>query len=60
MTHAIERTNPTGVPFRGKCMKCGQEDLPMSAALVDCPADNIMSDEAALLDLIPNGKGDEG
>jgi hypothetical protein len=41
-------------------MKCGQEDLPMSAALVDCPADNIMSDEAALLDLIPNGKGDEG
>ena len=56
MAHAVKRTSPTGGPFRGKCIKCGQEDLRMSAALDDCPADDIMSDGAALVDLIRNGK----
>ena len=52
MSHAIERTSPKGQAFIGKCMKCGKEDLPMIAATQDCPADALVSDEAALLDII--------
>lgn len=52
MTHAIERTNPKGQPFRGTCTKCGKQDLPMDAVAQDCPADDVVSDEAALLDIL--------
>lgn len=52
MTHAIERTSPKGGPFIGTCTKCGAEHLPMSAVHQDCPADDIVSDETALLDII--------
>lgn len=52
--HALERTSPRGKgqKFIGRCIKCGEEGLPMSAALHDCPADVVESDAAALLRLI--------
>lgn len=52
MSHALERTSPTGQPFVGHCIKCGAENLGMVGALQDCPADAIVSDEEALLHLI--------
>ena len=54
MTHAIERTSPTGpgMKFIGRCIKCGQENLMMKDALVDCPADGVVSDTQALLDIL--------
>ncbi|MEC9434637.1 MAG: hypothetical protein VYD87_17160 [Pseudomonadota bacterium] len=52
MSHALTRTNPTGRPFVGRCIKCGQEGLRMTAVAEDCPADHIMSDEAALFSVL--------
>lgn len=54
MTHAIERTSPTGPgqKFVGKCVKCGQDGLRLSDGTKDCLADEIMSDEAALLHIL--------
>lgn len=37
-THGLERTSPKGGPFLGRCVYCGVENLPMSAALEPCPA----------------------
>lgn len=52
MSHAVIRTSPKGGPFIGQCSKCGQGGLRMSAALEDCPADTLVSDEKALLDIL--------
>ena len=53
MTHAITRTNPLGVtPAVGKCIKCGTEGLSFADALVECPADGLVSDEQALFDIL--------
>lgn len=54
MSHAVIRTSPKGGPFIGQCSKCGKRELGMGAALEDCPADHLVSDEAALLDIINN------
>lgn len=35
-THGLERTNPKGEKFIGRCRYCGIENLPMSAALDPC------------------------
>lgn len=53
MSHAIKRTNPKGpgMKFVGRCTKCGQENLMMKDALLDCPADEVVSDTQALLDI---------
>ena len=53
MTHALTRTSPKGMKFIGRCIKCGQEDLDIGAPLLPCPADALVSDEAALLSLLP-------
>jgi hypothetical protein len=62
MSHAIERTSPKGPgqKFIGRCVKCGRDGLGIGDGLKDCPADAVMSDEAALLSLIepPASKGD--
>lgn len=63
MSHAINRTSPTGPgsKFIGRCYKCGTEGLGLGDALKDCPADHIVSDEAALLAILdspPAPKGD--
>ena len=53
MTHAITRTNPLGVtPAVGRCTKCGAEGLSFADALVECPADELVSNEQALIDLL--------
>lgn len=52
MSHAVERTSPYGRPFVGTCSKCGEPILGMSAALLPCPMDGVVSDEQALLDMI--------
>lgn len=54
MSHALIRMSEKGPgkKFIGRCMKCGMEGLPMSAALRDCPADGVVSDETALLDIL--------
>jgi hypothetical protein len=57
MSHAVYRTSPMGTKFLGRCIKCGQENLGLSAPLEDCPADNLISDEAALLALIEKPTG---
>lgn len=36
-THGLERTSPKGGPFVGRCVYCGADGLPMSAALEACP-----------------------
>jgi len=56
MSHALIRTNPTGrgQKFIGRCHKCGTESLPISAAAQDCPADALVSDSSALLDVLSN------
>lgn len=35
-THGLERTNPKGGKFIGRCVYCGLENLPMGAALEAC------------------------
>ena len=50
MTHAVIRTSPHGQNFIGRCSKCGEDGLGMGAALVDCPADGVVSDRQALLE----------
>ena len=54
MSHAITRTSPKGPgrKFIGRCTKCGEDGLKMSDALKDCPADDLVSDEKALIDII--------
>ncbi len=54
MSHAIERTSPTGPGeiFIGMCIKCGQTGLKIGDGLKECPADDTMSNEAALLALL--------
>ena len=54
MSHAIVRTSPKGPgqKFIGHCTKCGRDGLGLSAALEDCPADALVSDEAALMDIL--------
>jgi len=52
MSHALIRTSPKGTPFIGRCLKCGDEGLGMSDALKDCPSDNTVSDEQALLEIL--------
>lgn len=60
MSHAVIRTSPKGGPFIGHCSKCGEKGLGMGAALRDCPADNLISDEAALLEILDQPDKDGG
>ena len=54
MSHAVVRTSPKAPArkFIGHCTKCGRDGLGLSAALEDCPADALVSDEAALMDIL--------
>lgn len=52
MGHAIKRTSPHGTRFVGRCVKCGQEGLGSNAPLTPCPADHIVSDGQALMELV--------
>ena len=52
MTHALTRTSPMDRCFIGRCDKCGEIALGMSAALLPCPMDVVISDEQALIDAL--------
>ena len=54
MTHAIERTSPKGKgnKFIGICIKCGEEGLDIGAATKECPMDDEISDQEALMSII--------
>lgn len=52
MAHAVVRTNETGIPFRGRCIKCGAEDLPIGAGCQPCPQDDLESDADALIHIL--------
>lgn len=58
MSHAVIRTSPKGggQKFIGRCTKCGKEGQGLSGALEDCPADEVVSDEKALIDIIEGPK----
>lgn len=58
MSHAIVRTSSKGPgeKFIGACTKCGAGGLKLSDALRDCPADSIVSDHAALLQILETPK----
>lgn len=58
-THVIERTSPKGPGqrFEGKCILCGLEDLPASAALEECGNPQGVSTESAIIAAIL-GDGD--
>lgn len=64
MSHAIERTSPKGPgqAFEGMCIKCGQTGLKLADGLKACPADDTMSNEAAILALMeaPAAQPDTG
>lgn len=49
-THGLERTSPKGGPFLGRCIYCGRQNLPMSAALKACA--EAPSQEQQILDAI--------
>ena len=53
-THGLERTNPKGQKFIGRCIYCGREGLPSGAALWPC--DKAPSQEQQLLDAIEGGR----
>ena len=57
MSHAIIRTSPKGQTFIGRCHKCGAENLGMADALRDCPADSLINDTQALIDIIGEEQG---
>lgn len=61
MSHALTRTNPKGEgqKFIGRCTKCGRENLSAGAALEDCPADAVVSDGQALLDILDQDEDDQ-
>lgn len=58
MSHAIIRTSEKGPgqKFIGRCNKCGQEGLTLGDALEPCPMDSVVSDAAALCDIIDQRK----
>lgn len=54
MSHALERTSPKGKgqKFVGRCIKCGKENLTFSDLQEICPAEGLVSDQQALLDIL--------
>ena len=42
--HTLIRTNKKGVPFRGKCVNCGKEDLKMEQMWEECSVDSDQND----------------
>jgi hypothetical protein len=54
MKHAVHRTSPKGPgsPFIGRCVNCGKQGLPMSAALEDCENVRGVTEDEALIEAI--------
>jgi hypothetical protein len=58
-THSLERTAPKGGPFIGRCVLCGQPNLPMSAAQEWCPNPINGTQDDALINAIFPAPGGE-
>ena len=51
--HNVRRTNPKGIPFRGTCVLCGQDDMTMKEAMTtECPNQRELTGDEALLEAI--------
>ncbi len=49
MKHSLERTSPKGQRFIGVCVLCGEPELEIEAANLECPnLRGLTSDEAVL------------
>jgi hypothetical protein len=59
-THSLERTSPMGGPFVGRCVLCGTEGLPASAALKMCENPELVTEDEALLQAIEGPATDAG
>lgn len=55
-THSLRRTNPKGQKFLGTCVLCGEENLPMEAALRPCPNQRGLTQDDALIEAV---RGDD-
>ena len=55
-THSLQRTNPVGQPFIGRCVLCGAANLPATAARTECINPAGVTQEQALLDAV-TGEG---
>ena len=55
--HMLDRTNPKGIPFVGRCRLCGEEGLPAEAVTFPCPGGLGRSYVAELVNVI-RGNGD--
>jgi hypothetical protein len=51
-THSLERTNPKGKKFVGRCVLCGATNLPAEAALWPCQNPRQVSQEDMLVEAI--------
>lgn len=51
-THALERTNPFGERFIGRCRLCGKEGLTSGAALEPCDNPRGLNQAEALIEAI--------
>jgi hypothetical protein len=51
-THSLERTNPKGQNFIGRCVLCGATNLPAKAALWPCQNPRQVSQEDMLVEAI--------
>jgi len=58
--HYVERTSikGEGMPFVGKCILCGKENLPASAALEKCTNPRGLTVDKAMIEIL-NGETDD-
>jgi hypothetical protein len=59
-THSLERTSPLGEAFVGRCVPCGDVDLPSRAALWPCTNPRDTSEDDALLAAIEGARRRRG
>ena len=58
MKHSLERTSPKGrgQKFFGVCVLCGEQDLEIEAANLECPNLRGLTPDEAVLEAILNPK----
>lgn len=55
-THVVERTSPKGQAFVGVCVKCGERNLPITAARDVCTNPANLS-QREVMDILVREKG---
>lgn len=59
-THSLERTSSMGEALVGRCVLCGDVDLPMTAATWPCTNPRNVTGDQALIDAIDGDYHDDG